>query len=170
MSVREEEVEYIHLLCGAAPPDIVSNPRRVVVLIEQEGTADWQDRISEWIIDSGCLYMMAWGIDCSSWDDSVDYALLSRYENQEIPDDRFVMTTWHEEEPLSEVFFYCLMCAFHPTIELSRATILHIAPSERREDLLAIYNREKAELTMESADLPSHAPLTRWIKRLLQRR
>jgi hypothetical protein len=43
----------------------------------------------------GCLYMMAWGIDCSIRDDAVDWANISDFDFKPIPPERFVMTTWH---------------------------------------------------------------------------
>ncbi len=146
-----EIVEYVHLPSESALPKMKSLPRRVVVLVEQTVSDSWQDEVSNWIVDSGCLSMMAWGINCSSWDDSVDHANLRRfdYDFDKIPDEEFVLTTWHNDEPMSEVFFYCLMCAFHPTIELPLVTILHIAKNERREEVLKIYHQEKRVLAIE---------------------
>jgi hypothetical protein len=46
---------------------------------------------------------MAWGLDCSLWDDSVDYANIEKFETDEIPDEQFVMTTWHTDDTLEEV-------------------------------------------------------------------
>ena len=117
------------------------------MLIEQEVSEAWQDEVSDWIVRSGCLYMMAWGRDCGSWDDSVDYATLRKFDFGEMPDDDFVMTTWHEDDTLEDVFDYNLLCAFHPTVELSLLTILHIAPYENRKGILGVYDAVKAGLT-----------------------
>jgi hypothetical protein len=70
--------------------------------------------------------MMAWGPGCSSWDDSVDLANLEQFNFGEVPDDRFVMTTWHESEPLLEVFEFSKFTAMHPTIEIENTLILHV--------------------------------------------
>jgi hypothetical protein len=43
--------------------------------------------------------MMAWGRECSSWDDSVDWANIDKFGDSPIPDDECVVTTWHEDEP-----------------------------------------------------------------------
>jgi hypothetical protein len=51
-----------------------------VVVVDAEVSQEWQMLASKWIIDIGCMYMMAWGIDCTSWDDSVDYAHLEKYD------------------------------------------------------------------------------------------
>ncbi len=118
MTLRDEQVEYIHLPAGSTLPDCKPTPRRTIVIVEQDVADDWQDAVSEWIVESGCLYMMAWGQDCSSWDNSVDYANREQFGLDEVPDDKFFITTWHEDEPLQNVFFFARMCAFHPTIPL----------------------------------------------------
>ena len=73
--------------------------------------------------------MMAWGPNCSSWDDSVDFAVRKNVGLGETPDDRFVMTTWHNDEPLEEALFYCEFCArfSYDDVDLPYALILHIA-------------------------------------------
>lgn len=144
--MRAEVVEYIHLPSGSTLPSTIPQPRRTIVLSEQAVTKEWQDLVSDWIVESGCLYMMAWGIACSSWNDSVDWALFRRHDFNDVPDDQFVMTTWHDNEPLSEVFFHALMCAFHPTIDLQRVTIIHIAEEESRKTIMKAYADERAAL------------------------
>lgn len=83
--------------------------------------------------------MMAWGSNCSSWDDSVDIANIEQFEFGEIPGDKFVMTTWHADEALSQVFWFSKNCAFHPAVELERTVILHISDRERESEFVASY-------------------------------
>ncbi len=90
--------------------------------------------------------MMAWGVDCSSWDDSVDWANLSAAGPDEIPDDKFVTTTWHEDEPLSETFWFAANTAFHPTVLLNNLIIIDIGPDEREAQMLAEYSAAQALL------------------------
>lgn len=148
-----ERVEYIHLPAGTSLAPVVPVPRRVIVLIEQEVEPKWQDEISRWIIESGCLYMMAWGLDCSKWDDSVDRANLERFD-YDIPDEQFVMTTWHADEPLHEVFFFARMCAFHPTISLPTLTILDIRPESREASIRSLHEAESAGLLEDTFEDP----------------
>jgi hypothetical protein len=68
-------------------------PTRVVVVVDSEVSPEWQEVASTWLVQSGCLYMMAWGHNCSSWDDSVDVANIEEFKSRDIPPDRFVMTT-----------------------------------------------------------------------------
>ena len=87
----------------------------------------------------GCLYMMAWGVACSAWDDSVDEANLEAFGYGHIPEDRFVMTTWHERDPLEEVFWFAKYNAHHPTAKLDQTVILHIGGEEKKHEFLSSY-------------------------------
>lgn len=131
---------YVHLVPGAQPPALRPHPFRAIVVAEQSVAPDWQSEVSAWLVQAGCLYMMAWGTDCSRWDDSVDMANLELFGFADIPDDKFVMTTWHEDEPLSEVFWFAKNTASHPTIELEQVVIVHIAQHPAKDSLLRAYD------------------------------
>ena len=127
---------YIHLKQSSELPDISSlAPFKCVVVIEDTIQPERRTEISEWLVKSGCLYMMAWGPDSSTWDDSVDQANLDVVGYQEIPESKFVMTTWHDNEPLSEVFWFCKRGAIHPAVELETVLLLHLS-NESRQDAL----------------------------------
>ena len=123
---------YVQLQDGKPLPDIGDlKPFKAIVVIEDHPSLEWQHRTSEWLVDSGCLYMMAWGDDCGSWDESVDWANLEIFDFGDIPDEEFVMTTWHENEPLQEVFWYAKEVAHHPTVKLDNILILHIGADDK---------------------------------------
>ena len=105
MSDIGEAPEYLHLRPEGPQPSLDgAAPFKAVVVIDSEVTPEWQAQVSDWLVRSGCQYMMAWGLDCSSWDDSVDVANLEMFDFGEIPDEGFVMTTWHEKDSLLEAF------------------------------------------------------------------
>jgi hypothetical protein len=133
--------EYVHLRPEHSPPELHGPPYRAVVIIEASVTPEWRRLVSAWLMKSGCLYMMAWGTDCSLWHDSVDYANLDEFEYGDIPDDKFVMTTWHDSEPLHEALWFCEHAAHHPTVNLERKILVHISPAERNAELLDGYER-----------------------------
>lgn len=83
--------------------------------------------------------MMAWGKDCSSWDDSVDLANLEQFGSGEIPDEKFVMTTWHEDEPLEDVIWFAKFSALHPTTPLENVLFLHIGSTDRQSEFKDLY-------------------------------
>lgn len=83
--------------------------------------------------------MMAWGRACSSWDDSVDAAILEQFKYNNVPEERFVMTTWHESAPLSEVFWFSKNNAFHPTVKLLSTLLVHVSSKDREGEFRAAY-------------------------------
>ena len=101
-------------------------------MIEESVTPEWQAQVSNWLVQSGCLFMMAWGKECSTWDNSVDFANLETFNFENIPDDKFVYTTWHEDEPLKEVFWFSKHSADHPEIEISSTLVLHISNQDKK--------------------------------------
>lgn len=134
-----EDVEYLHLAPGAAIPNTLSGaPFRAVIIIERKVTNDWRNLVSDWLVESRCLYAVAWGDECSAWDDSVDESARALH-GDDLDDDEFVMTTWHENESIDEAFWFAGICAGHPTIDLNRIILIDITDKERREFLLARY-------------------------------
>lgn len=129
--------EYLHLPVGSPPPDPPSGePFKAVVIAEQAVPQDWQNSVSRWLIASDCLYMMAWGPDSSSWDESVDWAKLEAADFQDVPDDKFTMTTWHDDEPLTETFWFAVHGALHPSVELGRLLIIDLHADARSNEML----------------------------------
>ena len=84
---------------------------------------------------------MAWGVDCSLWDDSVDHADLERFGYSDIPEDEFVMTTWHEGDTLEEVFWFARHVATqtYDDRSLERLLVLDLGPVERSATIAALY-------------------------------
>jgi len=131
---------YIHLSPEADLPSPEStSPARVIVIVEADVTPNWQAKVSHWLVEAGCLYMLAWGNGCSTWDDSVDLANINQFKFEEIPESKFVMTTWHQNEPLNEVFWFAKNNAFHPSVQLERTVLLHISSRPRGPELLEGY-------------------------------
>ena len=127
---------YVRISEGEPFPDISSyGPFRAVVVLDGAYSPEWQDEASDWLVRSGCLYMMAWGENCSSWDDSVDFANIRKFDFQEIPDESFVMTTWHDNEPLEEVFWFAGFCAHQGDVELDSTLIVHVGRADRSTEM-----------------------------------
>lgn len=132
---------YLKIQQGDDLPNLEEiRPFKAIVVVESEVTVDWQYQVSHWLINRGCLCMMAWGKDCSSWDDSVDMANLERWNYDEIPDHAFVMTSWHEDVPLEEVFWFAKYAAVsYSDVEMSHTLILHISSTDQQEEFKAKY-------------------------------
>jgi hypothetical protein len=80
-----------------------------VIAAEPSLSRDDQNRISGELVRQGCRFAVCSGHDCSSWDDSIDYADYSRRPDP-ADDEGFVMTTWHEDESIEEIAEYFATC------------------------------------------------------------
>ena len=85
--------------------------------------------------------MKARGQNPSSWDDSVDYANLKAWDFRDIPEDSFVLTTWHQEETLEEVLEFAKYIAKHPSVSIKNTLLVHISKSSKEANFLDIYKR-----------------------------
>ena len=140
LCIMTERTEYLLLKPESPPPNITAFPPfRAVVIVEADVTPEWQSLVSRWLVKSGCLYMMAWGVNCSTWHDLVDMANIEQFNFSPIPDDKFVFTTCHTDEPQEGVFWYSKNCALHSSVELERTVLLHISASNRERELLKAY-------------------------------
>lgn len=137
--------KYLHLKSGEDPPRLQGvAPFKAVVVVESDVAPAWQAQVSDWLVRSGCRYMLAWGRKCGDWDDSVDLANLAMFDFNDIPENDSVMTTWHEAESLEEVFWFCERCAVHPCLELERTYVVHIAAEGRAAELLETFRIAQA--------------------------
>ena len=132
-------VRYLHLRPQEPPPEIAVGPLRAVIVSEAKVSQEWRRHIAEWLLAGGCLYVVAWGVECEDWHDTVDWAHLESFDYGDIPDDRFVMTTWHTDEPLEEALWFAGHCAQHPDVELEETLIIHVAGVAREAEVLATY-------------------------------
>lgn len=141
-TLATSNMRYLRLLPNSElPPYEGVRPFGAIVAIETEVTGEWQRKVSKWLVDSGCLFMLAGGLDCSSWDDSVDYANLEAFDYGDIPDERSVMTTWHENQSLSDVMNFAKhnMRPMSEKVELKETVLLHISPTDKRQQFEGLY-------------------------------
>jgi hypothetical protein len=115
-------------------------------VIAEEVDEAWRKKVSRWIVDEGCLFMMAWGIDCGRWHDAVDQANIEDFPGGDIPDDRLVMTTWHSDQTLERVFRFAHFSTFHPGMDFLRPVLIDISYEDRSMYLRAQFRRAKKML------------------------
>ncbi|PXX38510.1 DUF7684 family protein [Undibacterium pigrum] len=131
---------YIHLVPGTDPADISAlYPYAAIVMVETDVTPEWRSTISRWLVDTGCLCMIAWGRECALWDDVVDWCHMEKYDFGDYPEDSFLPTSWFENYTLEEVFEFAKMHASHPTVELLHTVLLHISAAPDDETILKKY-------------------------------
>jgi hypothetical protein len=136
----QKTVNYLQLIPDGELPEMKdATPFLAILILDDEVTEMWQWEASRWLVAAGCRFMLAWGKECEAWHDSVDDANLEAFDYEDIPEDRVVMTTWHEDEDLEEVFWFAKHRAAYPAFPLNRIMILHVAAQPRKEALEAAW-------------------------------
>jgi hypothetical protein len=135
-----DELTYIAIAPeGPLPPAFKAEPFRAVLVADVQVSDHWRASVADWLVISGCRYMIAWGADCSAWDDAVDEASVLRENFNADDESQFVMTTWHEAEPLADVFWFAKNSAAHPALSFNLTLLVHITGDERKGDLEAMF-------------------------------
>jgi len=117
-------------------------PYKCVIIADKIVPKNTQWKISESLVNTGCYYMMAWGENCSSWDDSVDEVNIMKFIDLEsIPNKEFVYTSWHHNEDLEEVFWFCKNCANHKQHSDMNTILIHIGSTQSKEQIINTYNK-----------------------------
>lgn len=113
-----------------------------VILIERPVSESFRERTSNTLVRTGCRFMMAWGVDCSLWDDSVDYANIMQFFPAEIPESQFVMTTWHDKDTLEDVFFYAKhnMHSSFNDVKYDSLVVLDLGQDDRSDEIKEAFN------------------------------
>ena len=160
---------YLQLRPEGVLPDISHlAPFKAVVVLNTSYSSDWQDEVSKWLVTSGCLYMMAWGPACTTWDDSVDYANMFEHSDYGIPDAKFVMTTWHENDSLEEVFWYAQFNAnfSYNDLELINALIVDISSDDRQSEMISLFYQADSWADRQPEAENSLKKPNGWLRRL----
>jgi hypothetical protein len=126
------------------PPLNIDGQWGAVIVAEMEFSQSRQNAVADWLYSAHCRYMAAWGIGCSSWDDALDWAEID-FHPDGASDDQFIMTTWHENEALDEVFWFIGTIAnTYDDLPLSHILICHLADNDREVELLEQFAKASA--------------------------
>lgn len=110
-----ETTEYDLWLSQLNAPWLFSSPfagqEFALMLVVADPTITDDDRydLSKEFVRQGCRYAVCAGDQCSRWDDSIDIAYIES-QGASTSDERFVMTTWHEEESLEDIVDFFRLC------------------------------------------------------------
>ena len=115
----------------------------LVCVADATVTSDERARVSAEIVAAKCRYSVCWGYDCSSWDTAIDCAYIETDENFSPPDETFVMTTWHDDEPIEDVIDFWWMNTWFDDYESIKLAILIIG---EQADLLTKLQAITSEL------------------------
>lgn len=138
--MQNKTLKYRHLLPETALPELHGlHPYKAVLIIEAEVSQMWLWDVSRWLVSSGCRCMLAWGKDCSTWNDAVEEANLERFDYGDIPGEETVVTTWHDDEELEEVFWFAKNRATHPVLDLNHTVLIHISDVDKHQEIEELY-------------------------------
>jgi hypothetical protein len=136
--MQKPSIRYLHLSPEDEAPALEGlHSFKAVVMVEAEVPEMTQWDLSRWLVSSGCKYALVWGGRCEAWRESIDDASLEANDYEDVPDAQQVLATAHEDEDLSEVFWFAKHRAAHPALDLNETLILHIAEAPRREEIEA---------------------------------
>ncbi|KRB93585.1 hypothetical protein ASE07_12290 [Noviherbaspirillum sp. Root189] len=110
-----------------------------MLVIDEETSQPWQWELARWLVRTNCRCVMAWGLECDSWEEAVEDAHLEAFDFEEVPEEQVIVTTSHADEELAEVFWYCRHRARHPVHELANTVILHISKEIKKTEFEALY-------------------------------
>ena len=85
----------------------ISDYKLLLISNDPEITNEEMNRLSDEIVSTPVRSVAAWGSKCSLWDDAIDWAVIAAFPDG-IPDDGHVMTTWHENEEISDVLNFLI--------------------------------------------------------------
>ena len=87
----------------------------LLLLVDSMGIPDAElEAFARLTVSQGMTYLCVWGPDCERFHDLVDQVVIQReilLGRQGTPDERFVLTTWHDKDTLDQAIFYFLNCA-----------------------------------------------------------
>jgi hypothetical protein len=133
-------LHYLHLQPdGELPPLENKPPFKAILIIDDEVSEMWRWEVCRWLVEKGCRYLMAWGRESEAWKESVEDACLEANDYEDVPEDKLVIASSHEDEELSDVFWFSKHRAHHPAHELKPVWLLHVAAEARQEALFSEY-------------------------------
>lgn len=138
--MAQPTLSYLHIRPHEDLPPIDRYPPFLAVLVVDAVCDEmWRWDACRWLAASQCRYLAAWGEACEDWAESALDAQLEAFDYEDIPAEKLLMTTSHEDEDLEEVFWFARHKARHPALQLGQAVIIHIAERGRKQELEALY-------------------------------
>jgi hypothetical protein len=93
---------------------------QAIVIVDGE-VADmsmWNWRADWWT--PGCMLALVWGKDCDAWREALEDAALEAADYEDVPAERAVVVTAHEDDELEAAFWYARHRAAHPATGAAR--------------------------------------------------
>lgn len=108
------------------------------LLWDTRGDASIEERLQlgRTLIESGCVYVVCGGATCGAWHDIIDEALITLQSEGLVPEERVVMTTWHEGEGSDDVAEFFVLVAVPAVGAVTQHLVLQIGQGwDKQNDL-----------------------------------
>jgi|GEM_PF-2229936 len=105
----------------------------LVVIASPSVSTKWRDQIISDIVNSSCRYALTFGHGCELWHDVFDETIVG--DGTEEPS-RFIMTTWHDAEPIEDVVDFLCLNTSYDDFESERLAIVFVGADERLESAI----------------------------------
>ncbi len=99
----------------------------LVCAVDNSVSASERAKLSTEIVAAKCRYAVCWSHQCSDWDTAIDLAyidMIGTDKAMNLPDDTFVMTTWHDDETIEETIEFWWMNTSFENYQSSNLGIL----------------------------------------------
>lgn len=139
--MQNHTLKYLHLVPDSPLPELKGMGQfQAIVVLDGEVAEMSMWETVRGLVEAGCMLALVWGKDSEAWREALEDAALEAADYEDVPAERAVLVTAHEDEELDEVFWYARHRAAHPALALREVLIVHIADAPRREELEAAYH------------------------------
>lgn len=136
----------VHLIPGDAVPSFALGEEfKCVIWSTVAMGCDWRMQVADKLVADCTRYMMAGGLDGSTWDDAVDYADILRFPDFMTTDETLVMTSWHDGESLAAVLRFALRAAAFDDLWFDQLLVVWVGPLEPDWDEIGELSRRILE-------------------------
>jgi len=105
----------------------------------------WRMQVARVLVADRLRHMTAGGLDGTLWDDAVDWAYLETDPNFDPPDERFVMTEWHDGQSLESVLWCALHIATFDDLWFDQLLVVWVGPLDSGWDEIREFSRRILE-------------------------
>jgi hypothetical protein len=146
LEIGQQKVWRVHLMPGDAVPSFaLAEEFKCVIWSTCAIENDWRNRVADQLVADRMRYMMAGGLDGTIWDDAVDWADIGRFPDFVTPDEKFVMTTWHDLEALAHALWFALRNGGWDDLWFDQLLVLWVGPLDQRWNQIEAFSRRILE-------------------------
>jgi hypothetical protein len=140
------KVWRVHLMEGDPIPSFaLGEDIKCVVWSNTQMGHPWRNQVAARLVADRVRFMLAGGVAGTLWDDAVDWADIGRFPDFETPDERFVMTTWHDDQSFANVLWQANFTATFDDLWFDQLLVVWLGPLEPEWDRIAEHTRRILE-------------------------